>query len=130
MRNVLTRRAIAARAAIVVALTMALLGCGDLKNLVALSSALQEKYHVTPNVNIMNGSHLLITFQNMDDLAKTDSAGRERFAREVATFAKAHYPEANHLEGIAVTFATVRSAGPLTMTNVDAPFSYHPADLH
>jgi len=107
----------------------ALAACADLKNVMALAEALQVHYHLPANVNINNGSHLAITFQNVDASLKTDSAGRAAFAHDVAVFAKAHYPAAEELDDISIRFATVSSSGPLTTTRTDAPYSFTVAEL-
>lgn len=69
-------------------------------------------------------------FQNAPlEAMKLDSAGRDTFARDVATFAKAHYPKAEVLDDISVAFASVSQTGPLTVTKPGAPYSFRPRDL-
>jgi hypothetical protein len=104
------------------------IGCQAIKDVMALSGALQAEYHLPANVNI-GGGHLAITFQNVDPSLKLDSTGRADFARNVATFAKTHYAEAASLTDIRVTFATQSTSGPLTITKTDASFVFQAADL-
>ena len=108
----------------------AAVACADLKDITALAGAIQTEYKTPANVSVNNGSHLRITFQNAPLAAmKMDSAGRATFARQVATFAKAHYPKAGQLDDISVAFANVTQAGPLTVTRTDAPYSFRPGEL-
>lgn len=104
--------------------------CADLRDVVALASAIQTEYKVPANVSVNNASHLRITFQNAPlDRMKLDSAGRATFAREVATFAKAHYSKAGQLDDITIAFASVKQTGLLTVTRTDAPYSFRARDL-
>lgn len=96
-------------------------GCAELRDLNALSSALEQQYHASASVNLNNGSHLRITFQNVPTAA---------FAPEsVAMFAKGHYPHAEQLEDITIAFAQVTRTGPLTVTRTDAPSTFSVRDL-
>lgn len=117
------------RSVVVVAvLTMG--ACADLKEILALSAALQEQYHAPANVSINNGSHLVVTFQNLpQESLKADSVGKERFARDVATFAKTHYRDSAKLDDITIVFASVKSTGAITITRSDAPYSFATRDL-
>src|SRR5215218_11222292 len=57
-------------------------GCGDLKDIMAVSTAVQEHYHMPASINLNNGSHMAITFQNASiESLKLDSAGLDGFAR-------------------------------------------------
>lgn len=104
--------------------------CADMKALFALSSALQRQYGVAATVTLSNDSHLVITFQEPPPaMAKADSAGRAQVAESIAAFAKAHYPGAGQLEDVTVAFAHVRTMGPLTITQRDAPYSFAVHDL-
>jgi hypothetical protein len=109
---------------------VAAVACADLKDIMAVSKAVQDRYHMPANVNLNNRSHLTITFQNAPVASmKLDSAGLEEFARGVAAFAKSHYPKASELEDVTVTFATVSDNGPITITKTDAPHRYAVRDL-
>jgi hypothetical protein len=109
---------------------LALLGaCGDVKSVMALSSALQTQYHLPANVRINNGSHLAITFQNADRTLKLDSLGRASFARDVAAFAKAHYSKASSLTDVTVAFANVSSTGPVTITRGEGQYVFQSSEL-
>ena len=118
-------------ARVFLALTILLAGaCADLQDLMTLSSSIREHYGAAANVNLTNHSHLRITFQNLPEGAlKVDSTGRGQFARDVAAFAKAHYPKAAELEDVTIAFATVKSTGPITITHTDAPYSFAVRDL-
>lgn len=105
-------------------------GCADIRDMMKLSTAMREHYHMPASINLNNGSHLAITFQNVPvESLKLDSAGVEGFARGVATFAKDHYPRAAQLEDVTVGFATVSSTGPLTLTRTDPPHRYRMSEL-
>ena len=113
-----------------IAAALTLGACADFKEILALSAALQEQYHAPANVMINNGSHLVVTFQNLpQESFKSDSAGKQRFARDVAMFAKAHYPDSAKLDDITIVFASVKSAGAITITRSDAPYSFATREL-
>lgn len=104
---------------------LAAVACDDLRDVMAVSSAVQERYHMAANVRLNNNSHLAVVFQNAPVASmKLDSAGLEEFARGVAAFAKAHYPKAKQLEDVTVAFATVSDNGPITITKTDTPHRY------
>lgn len=115
---------------VAVASIAALAACGSLKNIATLATALQARYHLPANINVSNRRHLTITFQNVDASMKMDDSSRAAFARDVATFAKTHYPDAADLDDISIAFAAVSRYGPLTTTRTDAPYSFRPDDLH
>lgn len=105
-------------------------GCADLKDIMAVAGAVEKQYHMPVNVNLNNGSHLAITFQNASlESMKLDSTGADGFARNVASFAKAHYAKRAELEDVSVVFARVSSAGPLTVTRTDAPYVFKASEL-
>lgn len=105
--------------------------CADLKALMDVASAIQDKYHMPASINVNNGTHMAITFQNADVASmKLDSAGMYDFARGVAAFAKAHYAKGSELEAVSVGFATVSSTGPITVTRRDAPYEFRAAELN
>lgn len=117
-------------ATLVTIVALAASGCADLKNLATLSTALGQEYHTQPSVSINNGTHLRITFQNVSDSTSGPGAGtKEQFARSVAVFAKRHYPTAASLDDITIAFARVSTAGPLTVTRTDAPFTFRMGEL-
>jgi hypothetical protein len=109
---------------------LAVVACDDLRDVMAVSSAVQERYHMAANVRLNNNSHLAITFQNAPVASmKLDSAGLEEFARGVAAFAKAHYPKAKQLEDVTVAFSTVSDNGPITIERTEAPHRYLASEL-
>ena len=104
-------------------------GCDGFKDTLALSGAIQKQYGVPANVNLTNGSHLIITFQNLPQQTKGDSTDRAKFAAQVASFTKAHYAHADELDDVTIAFAQVKSAGPLTLTRTDAPYTFATKDI-
>jgi len=109
---------------------LAAVGCADLKDIMAVAGAVEKQYHMPVNVNLNNHSHLAITFQNASlESMKLDSTGVDGFARNVASFAKAHYAKRAELEDVSVVFARVSSTGPLTVTRTDAPYVFKASEL-
>jgi hypothetical protein len=105
-------------------------GCADIRDLGSLSGQLAQEFHAPASLNLSNGSHLRITFQNLPPgmYASADS-GRQQFARDVARFAKAHYAKASQLQDITIAFTQVTNAGPVSVTRSDAPYSFPVRDL-
>lgn len=105
--------------------SLAAAGCADLRGLATLSADLRSQYGVPANVNLNNGRHLRITFQNVPpEKVAGDSSARARFARDVAAFARHHYPDASRLDDISVAFATVSTKGPVTISKVDGSYDF------
>lgn len=103
--------------------------CADLKDIVTLASQLQERYHVDANVKVTNGSHLYIDVQNAAAAAKLDSTGKAELARDIAAFAKAHYPRGGQLEDVSVAFSSVSHTGPITVARFGTPYSFAASEL-
>jgi Mg2+ and Co2+ transporter CorA len=99
-------------------------GCADLKEIVNLAVAIQEQFKAPANVNIINGSHMMITFRNAPQAAKSDNTDRAAIAREVARFATTHYTKAAQLEDITIAFAEVSSNGAVTVTRTERPYTF------
>src|SRR5262245_14329753 len=98
-------------------------GCADLKEIVNLAIAIQEQFKAPANVNIMNGTHMMITFRSAPTgAAKSDNTDRAAIAREVARFATTHYTKAAQLEDITIAFAEVSSSGAVTRT--ERPYTF------
>ena len=112
------------RLPVAVLLLLALVACADMKAMMSLSEALQAQYHVPANVRMNNGSHLIISFQNLDQSMKWDSGGRAIFAHDVAVFSKQHYAPISSVTDISVAFINVSQMGPLTTTRSDAPYTF------
>ncbi len=111
------------------ALAAMVCGCGALKDVMTLASSLEQQYHRPVNVNIQNGSHLTITLQGGKEDAASDSATSAELAHEVAAYAMHHYAHPESLEEITVAFASVSSAGPVTVTRTAAPYTFTAAEL-
>ena len=111
-------------------LCFVMLACADLKAVMALSEAIQAEYHMQPHVEIFNGSHLTLTFEK-DAIAelKLSDEDRASFARKVAGFALSHYRSGTALEDVTISFQSVSSAGPITVTRTDAPFTFTASEL-
>lgn len=115
---------------LVVVAAVLLIGCAGLRDLLTLSGALQKQFGAAANVNLSNGSHLIVTFPNLpEETLKAEGGDRAKLAADVAHFVKVHYAQANELNDITVAFAQVKSAGPLTMTRTDAHYSFAAKDL-
>lgn len=112
-------------ATLALATSLAAAGCADLRGLASLSAGLRSQYGLPANVNLNNGSHLRITFQNLPpDKVPDDSSARAQFAHDVAAFARHHYPDASRLDDISVAFATVSKTGPVTISKVDGSYDF------
>ena len=106
--------------------------CADLKAVMTLSLALQKQYGVEAAVKVTNETHLTITFDELPEaIAKAagDSAARSQFARDVASFTKANYTNAARLEDITIAFTHVRSLGAVTITHIQAPYTFAMRDI-
>lgn len=122
MRARLRIGAIAILAAIVVT------GCEMLKDASALYTALDQRFHEPMNVNINNGSHLVITLVNAPE-DELDDAGREDYARQIAAFAKSKWPHPDQLDDITVAYSSVSKKGIVTYTNTSASYRWRLDEL-
>jgi CRISPR/Cas system CMR-associated protein Cmr5 small subunit len=111
---------------VLIALTLA---CGELKDLFALQQGLAAEFK-TPaiSVNINNGSHLTVTFTN-SKVGELSDSDRAIVARQAAEFVRDHYHDYATLEDVSVGFARSRTAGPITYTNNQVPYSFATTDL-
>ena len=112
----------------VVGVAVALTACDALKDVMALATALDTQYHVPMNVNINNGSHLVITVVNAPQ-AEWAEDDRKAFAHEVAAFAKGHYARSASLDDITVVFQSSKSTGPVTVTRGGDSYRWTAAEL-
>lgn len=102
---------------------------GEVKALLALAGELQTRYHAPVNVSV-SGSRMAITFRNAPlDATKLPGDSASALARDVATFAKAHYAHADQLEEITVQFSTETNTGIVTLTRSDAPAVFRTSEL-
>lgn len=108
-------------AALVLAASVA--ACDGLKDLSTVYTALGEHFHEPMNVNLNNGSHLVITLVNVPE-RELDDAGREAYAHDVAAFAKSHWPHPGTLDDITVAYSSQSSTGPLTITRSNGVFRW------
>lgn len=122
MRARLRTGAIAILAAIVVS------GCEALKDVSTVYTALDKRFHEPMNVNINNGSHLVITLVNAPE-DELDDAGREDYARQVAAFAKSKWPHPGQLDDITVAYSSVSKKGIVTYTNTSASYRWRVDEL-
>ena len=104
-------------------------GCAGVRDAATFADAVEARFHVPASVFINNGTHLRVTFRNAPAAVIADSTRRAAFAREVAVFAKHAYPHPETLADVTVAFAAVRSAGPVTLTQTDAPYRWTLAEL-
>jgi hypothetical protein len=118
----------ATRALLALAFAVVTSGCEGLKDLSTVYTALGEHFHEPMNVNINNGSHLIITLVNAPESA-LDDAGREAYARDIAAFAKSRWPHPGALDDITVAYSSQSSTGPLTVTRSNGVYRWTVAQL-
>jgi hypothetical protein len=104
-------------------------GCAGLQDVMTLANSIRQRYQVPANVNINNGTHLIITFANLPPSVTADSVGRAVFAHDVAEFAEHQYREATKLEDVTIGFSKVSSIGPITVSRTEAPYRWTVAEL-
>lgn len=118
-------------AVFVLALASALAGCfemSSLRDLQKLSAAINERYHEQAGINLTNGDHLTITFQN-SKYATLPADSRQAFALDVARFAFAQYAQRDSLQSVSVGFRAVEGAAGFTLTRSEVPYSWSGAEL-
>ena len=103
-------------------------GCEAFKDLSAVATALDGRFHEPMNVNINNGSHLVITLINAPE-RELDDAGREAYAQEIAAFAKSRWPHPHALDDVTVAYSSVSRTGPLTITRGNGVYRWKIDDL-
>ena len=113
---------------IVIVAAIAVAGCDALKDVMTVSTALDERFHEPMNVNFNNGSHLVITLVNAPE-SELDSAGREDYARQVATFAKSRWPHPRQLDDITVAYTSVSKKSVVTFTNTTGSYRWRVDEL-
>lgn len=126
--RVLRRRLVALSTLVATALVSACGAVADLGELATLSGALSDRYGAPAHVNVHNGTHLTITFQNAP-AAELGPAEREAFAREVAEFTRTTYSRAHELAEIRVGFSETSGVGPVRVTRTEAPYHWSIAEL-
>lgn len=114
---------IVARALVAAGLIALVGGCEGLKDVVTVATALNGKYHEPMNVNINNGSHLVITLVNAPE-RELDDARREDYARGIAAFAKSRWPHPGALTDITIAYSSQSSTGPLTITRGNGTYRW------
>ena len=121
-----TRMAVRSLAALLLATGAA--GCEGLKDLSTVYTALDEHFHEPMNVNLNNGSHLVITLVNAPE-RELDDTGREAYARDIAAFAKSRWPHRGTLEDVTVAYSSQSRTGPLTVTRSNGVYRWKIAEL-
>ena len=120
------------RTAACVALALSIGACkgfaDDVRAVMSLAQALNERYRQPVKVNINNRSHLVITFQSAPVTASSADE-REAFAREVAVFAREKYVNAQTLDDITVAFIDAKSFGPVNVTSSQGSYVWTIAEL-
>ena len=115
----------------ILALVSVAAGCintAELRDLQGLASAINSRYEAPAGVNLTTGGQLTITFQN-SKYAALAPAAREAFARGVARFAVAHFPERDSLRVVRVGFQSVKGMAGFSVTRSEVPYSWSLADL-
>ena len=111
-------------------LALELAACGELRSVVTLSSDIQKQYHLAANVAVNTSGTMRITFSTAAlDSKQMDDAAREKFARDVATFAKARYAKSAQLNEIVINSVVVTSTGPMVVSRTTPQFSFPVRDL-
>jgi hypothetical protein len=103
-------------------------GCQGLKDVMALYTALDQRFHQPMNVNLNNDSHLVITLVNAPE-RELDDAGREDYAREIAAFARSRWPHRAQLDDITVAYSSVSKKGVVTYTSTTASYRWRLDEL-
>lgn len=114
--------------AIAILAAIAISGCETLKDASSLYTALDQRFHEPMNVNINNGSHLVITLVNAPE-DELDDAGREDYARQIAAFAKSRWAHPDQLDDITVAYSSVSKKGIVTYTNTSASYRWRLDEL-
>ena len=114
-------------------LMLSISGCQDMFKGMGEMMALQQKLAQEFNtqnigINISNGTHLAVTFQNspIAELAKVE---QESKARQVAIFVRDHYGGYGKLSTVSVAFIQHKQYGPLSVTKTQAAFSFKKSEL-
>jgi len=114
-------------------LMLSISGCQDMFKGMGEMMALQQKLAQEFNtqnigINISNGTHLAVTFQNspIAELAKVE---QESKARQVAIFVRDHYGGYGNLSTVSVAFIQHKQYGPLSVTKTQAAFSFKKSEL-
>src|SRR5258705_13909660 len=102
------------------------LGCVDLRELLSLQQGLTKEFNEPGvGVNIHNNANLTVTFSNSSAAGLSDPE-RAAFARRVAEYVRDHYARYDSLQIIAVGFAAVTKACPVTYTETTVPYRFTP----
>lgn len=109
---------------ILLALTLSVAACGGFGDMIALQRGLAHEFGTDAiGINVSNNSVLTVTFANTPAATLPDS-DRAAFARRVAEYVRDHYPEYPTLAEINVGFSQVHSAGIVTVTNTNVPYTF------
>jgi hypothetical protein len=97
---------------------------GDVKDLVKLSFAVATEYGEDTAIKLTNGERLTVTLKN-SKYADLPEARRMPYARGVAQFVFAHYPQPYTLATIRVGFLTET----LSADSTSVPYSWSASEL-
>jgi hypothetical protein len=86
----------------------------DLGDVRELSGEMADAFGSAPNVGIMNGNVLTVTFLNSGRETLAD-AEREAAARQTAEFVRDHYDGYSRLQEVRIVFSSNRSVGPASI---------------
>jgi hypothetical protein len=109
-------------------ISLALIGCADLKDLLSLQQGLSQEFAPSAiNVNLNNSAYLTVMFSN-SPVADLPEVERAAVARRVAEYVRDHYAHYDQLQSIQVGFAKVKGVG-ITFTSTQIPYQFTPSEL-
>jgi hypothetical protein len=100
-------------------------GCGDLKDMLRLSSGISHDFGQN-SVNLSNGHLLTVTLKNSRAAGHPDEA---QTARRVAEYVRDHYPGFGRLQYVVVAFQQNRQYGPVGYTAGQGSYTFSPGQL-
>lgn len=102
--------------------------CADLSSVQQLSNGIAAKYRTAAQVNLRGREHLTILVR-LTSQVDTSDGGEARLARDIATFAKQHSPNANQLVDIDVAYVGSLKIDTFTVTRVSPPYHFLTSQL-
>jgi hypothetical protein len=101
---------------------------GEVKGMIAVSTAISTKYKVPAKVSLANQLRLEITMPN-SSYATAPDADAEKFARDVALTAYAAYAQHDSLQAIAVGFKPKAGTSVDSLSHMGVPYVFSIAIL-
>lgn len=98
-------------------------GCGDIADLMRLSSGLTKEFGPA-SLNQTDDGHLTVSLTN-----SPPAADEEQTARRVAEYVRDHYRSYGTLVDVTVDFQTHRQVGPVGYTRANGSYTFTRADL-